>query len=61
MSSAEVPVSSRQRLLNSLRTGRALQIGAAVLIVLATAIVLAVLYGDLPEVFRVSKDRKSVV
>jgi len=54
MSSAEVPVSSRQRLLNSLRTGRALQIGAAALIVLATAIVLAVLYGDLPEVFRVS-------
>src|SRR5207245_9111194 len=54
MSSAEVPVWSRERLRNSLRTGRALQIGAAALIVLATAIVLAVLYGDLPEVFRIS-------
>src|SRR2546429_5384312 len=54
MSSADVPDSSRQRLLNSLRTGHALQIGSAVLIVLATVIVLAILYGDLPEVFRVS-------
>src|SRR2546423_2091387 len=53
MSSAEVPVSSRQRLLKSLRSGRALQIGAAVLGVLAVLIVLAILYGDLPEVFRV--------
>ncbi|TMD70468.1 MAG: DedA family protein, partial [Chloroflexi bacterium] len=54
MSSAEVPVSSRQRLLKSLRSGRALQIGAAVLGVLAVLIVLAVLYGDLPEIFRIS-------
>src|SRR5438132_13200290 len=54
MSSAEVPVSSRQRLLKSLRSGRALQIGAAVLGVLAVLIVLAVLYGDLPELFRIS-------
>src|SRR5207245_9569246 len=54
MSSAEVPVWSRERLRNSLRTGRALQIGAAALIVLATARACAGLYGDLPEVFRVS-------
>jgi membrane protein DedA with SNARE-associated domain len=54
MSSAEVPVSNRQRLLKSLRSGRALQIGAAALVVLAIIIVLAVLYGDLPELFRVS-------
>src|SRR5256885_13853152 len=54
MSSAEVPVSNRQRLLKSLRSGRALQIGAAVLGVLAVLIVLAVLYGDLPELFRIS-------
>src|SRR5437660_5928597 len=54
MSSAEVPVSSRQRLLKSLRSGRALQIGAAVLGVLAVLILLAVLYGDLPELFRIS-------
>src|SRR5947209_3181409 len=54
MSSAEVPVSSRQRLLKSLRSGRALQIGAAVLGVLAVLIVLAILYGDLPEFFHIS-------
>jgi membrane-associated protein len=54
MSSAEVPVSNRQRLLKSLRSGRALQIGAAALVLLAIIIVLAVLYGDLPELFRVS-------
>src|SRR5256886_15174957 len=49
MSSADVPVSTRRRLLNSFRTGRALQIGAAGLVTLAIVIVLAVLYGDLPE------------
>jgi membrane protein DedA with SNARE-associated domain len=49
MSSAGLPVSARQRLLNSFRTGRALQIGAGALITIAILIVLAVLYGDLPE------------
>jgi membrane protein DedA with SNARE-associated domain len=49
MSSAGLPVSARQRLLNSFRTGRPLQIGAAALVGLAILIVLAVLYGDVPE------------
>ena len=49
MSSAGLPISARQRLLNSFRTGRALQIGAAALVGLAILIVLAVLYGDIPE------------
>ena len=50
MSSANVPVPARRRLLNSFRSGRALQIGAVALLVLAGLIVLAILYGDLPEV-----------
>src|SRR5213595_4350043 len=49
MSTADVPVSAGRRLLNSFRTGRALQIGAGALVSLAVIIVLAVLYGDLPE------------
>ena len=49
MSSADVPAPTGRRLLNSLRSGRALQIGAGVLIVLAIAIVLALIYGELPE------------
>ena len=49
MSSADVPIPTGRKLLNSLRSGRALQIGAGVLIVLAIAIVLALLYGELPE------------
>jgi membrane protein DedA with SNARE-associated domain len=49
VSSAGTPVTGKQRLLNSFRTGRALQIAAAGLVALAVAIVLAVLYGDLPE------------
>ena len=49
MSSADVPLPTGRKLLNSLRSGRALQIGAGVLIVLAIAIVLALLYGELPE------------
>src|SRR5205823_9445070 len=49
MSSADVPVNTGRRLLNSFRTGRALQIGAAGLVTLAIVIVLAVLYGDVPE------------
>ena len=53
MSSAEVPaVPARRRFWNSLRSGRALQAGAAALVVLAGVIVLALLYGDLPEFFR---------
>ena len=54
MSTADVPVPGRRRLLNSLRSGRAFQVGAAVLVVLAGLIVLAILYGDLPEVYRFS-------
>jgi len=49
MSSADVPASAGRRLLNSFRTGRALQIGAAGLVALAIGVVLAVLYGDVPE------------
>ena len=49
MSTADLPTQVGRRLLNSIRTGRALQIGAGVLVVLAALIVLALLYGDLPE------------
>jgi membrane-associated protein len=49
MSSADVPVRPRRRVLNSLRSGRAVQVGAVALAVLIVLIVLAVLYGDLPE------------
>lgn len=42
-----------RRLLNSFRTGRAFQVAALVLVVLATLIVLALIYGDLPEFLRV--------
>src|SRR5881396_3621997 len=49
MSSADVHVPLRRRILNSLRSGRALQVGAASLLALAVIIVLALLYGDLPE------------
>ncbi|HET9782386.1 MAG TPA: DedA family protein [Candidatus Dormibacteraeota bacterium] len=49
MSTADVPASERRRLIDSLRSGRALRIGAVVLLVLATLILLAFLYGDLPE------------
>lgn len=41
-----------RRLLNSLRSGRVLQAGAAVLVVVVATVVLALLYGDLPEVWR---------
>lgn len=49
MSSADVPAPRRRRLIDSLRSGRALQIGALALLVLAILIALALLYGDLPE------------
>ncbi|GEM_PF-966087 len=49
MSSANIPVPIRKRLANSLRSGRALQLGAAALIALIVLIVLALIYGDLPE------------
>ncbi|HKC19808.1 MAG TPA: DedA family protein [Candidatus Dormibacteraeota bacterium] len=49
MSSADLPVSGRRRLLASLRSSRSLQIGAAILVVVVVLIVLAFLYGDLPE------------
>ena len=38
--------------MNSLRSGRVLQAAAAVLVVVAGLIVLALLYGDLPEIWR---------
>lgn len=44
-----MPVRAGRRLLNSFRSGRALRIGAIGLVVLAGLIVLAFLYGDLPE------------
>src|SRR5438477_11856385 len=53
MSSADVPVNTGRRLLNSFRTGRELQIGAAGLVTLAIVNVLAVLYGDVPEFVQV--------
>lgn len=52
MSSAEARLPAGRRFLNSLRSGRALQFGAAALVVLAILIVLALLYGDLPEIWR---------
>src|SRR5258708_33647105 len=53
MSIAEVPKPSRRGFLNSLRSGRTLQVGAAAIVILAALIVLAILYGDLPEVLHV--------
>jgi len=38
-----------RRLLNSFRTGRALQAGAAALVALVALVVIALLYGELPE------------
>lgn len=38
-----------RRLLNSFRTGRALQIGAAALVGLVVLVIIALLYGELPE------------
>src|SRR5919108_3635740 len=53
MSGADPPTApATRRFLNSLRSGRALQVGAAVLVVVAGLIVLALLYGDLPEIWR---------
>jgi len=48
---ADVRVPAR-RLVNSLRTGRAFQLAAGVLVLLAVVIILALLYGDLPEFLR---------
>ena len=52
MSSADVPSPVRRRLLNSFRSGRALRLIAAGLLVLAAVIILALIYGDLPEIDR---------
>jgi membrane-associated protein len=41
----------RTRLVRSLRTGRPFQIAAALLIALVIAVLLALVYGDLPEIF----------
>lgn len=45
----EVPGTNGRRLLNAFRSGRALQIGAAALAGLLILVVIALLYGDLPE------------
>ena len=52
MGTAEARATVRRRLLNSFRSGRALQVGAAALAAVAVLIVLALLYGDLPEIWR---------
>jgi membrane-associated protein len=52
MGTAEARAPVGRRLLNSFRSGRALQLGAAALVALAVLVVLALLYGDLPEVWR---------
>lgn len=52
MGSAELPAPTRRGLLNSLRSGRILRAAAAALAVLALLIVLALVYGDLPEIWR---------
>lgn len=57
MSSAGSVASGRRRLWESVRSGRAFQIGAVVLMLLAAAIILAILYGDLPEWFRIGGGR----
>ena len=49
VSMADVFGASGRRLLNSFRTGRALQIGAVALVVLVVLVVIALLYGELPE------------
>src|SRR5437588_3930941 len=54
MSSADVPSPVHRRLLNSFRSGRALTWIAAGLVVLAAVIILAIVYGDLPEIARYS-------
>lgn len=54
MSTADATDSPRRRLLNSLRSGRALRVAAAVLVVLAILLVLALVYGDLPELLHLS-------
>src|SRR2546421_5516245 len=54
MSSADVPSPVRKGLLNSFRSGRALTWIAAGLVVLAAVIILAIIYGDLPEIARYS-------
>src|SRR6267378_2624824 len=54
MSSADMPVPARRRLLSSLRSGRPLQVAAVALVVLVILLVLALVYGDLPELLHVS-------
>jgi len=47
-----VDLTNRQRVISAFRSGRALQITAVVLGLIAVVIVLALLYGDLPEFYR---------
>src|SRR3989442_12721684 len=53
MSSADTPVPPLRRLLNSIRSGRPFQIAAVTLVALVALIIIALLYGELPEFFHV--------
>src|SRR5256714_15464116 len=53
MSTAETPVPNRRRLLNSIRSGRVFQVAAVGLVALVGLVVIALLYGELPEFFHV--------
>ena len=55
MSSADFPAAAAgRRCVKSRRSGRALRVAAAGLVVLALALVFGLLYGDLPEIWRFS-------
>src|SRR5579872_402071 len=49
MSTAGLIARNRRRILDSFRNGRALQVGAAALLLLAAVLISAILEGDLPE------------
>src|SRR2546428_11947121 len=51
MSSADTPLPARRRLLSAIRSGRAFQIAAAALVALVVLVIIALLYGGLPEFF----------
>ena len=53
MSTAETPVPNKRRLLNSIRSGRVFQVAAVGLVALVGLVVIALLYGELPEFFHV--------
>src|SRR5438270_13494389 len=53
MGTADPPVPTKRRLLNSIRSGRAFQVAAVSLVALVGLVVIALLYGELPEFFHV--------